>query len=169
MAYDERLVALLETEAIRIQIVRLARYMDERRWDEYSALFTDDGTLELPFGSSEGPAAIRARVEADLSNYTATQHLNSNYDIEVRGDTASARASFIATHVTTADGTGFWSGGGAYHLELREIAGVWRIERLIIKPAWRNEQTAALPATDPGSEERLLQRSHPATPQRNHQ
>jgi 3-phenylpropionate/cinnamic acid dioxygenase small subunit len=140
MSNDERLAALLESEAIRIQIVRLARYMDERRWDEYSELFTDDGALELPFGSWKGPAAIRARVEADFADYTATQHLNSNYDIELQGDTATARATFVATHVTTPDGTAFWRGGGAYHVELRQVAGAWRIERLTIEPAWRYEK-----------------------------
>ncbi len=137
---DERVLALLETEAVRIQIVRLSRYIDERRWDDYSALFTDDGVLELPFGKWEGPAAIRARVQADFVNYTATQHLNSNYDIEIIGDTASARATFIATHVLTSDGTTFWTGGGAYHIELRRVTGVWRIERLTIELAWRYER-----------------------------
>jgi 3-phenylpropionate/cinnamic acid dioxygenase small subunit len=138
MANDDRLAALLDTEAVRVAIVRLARYMDERRWDEYSALFTDDGILELPFGSWAGPAAIRARVQADLAGYTATQHLSSNYDIELRGETATARATFVATHVTTSDGTAYWQGGGAYHLALRRIAGAWRIKRLTIEPAWRS-------------------------------
>ena len=85
--------------------MRFARYLDERRWDEYSALFTEDGILELPFGSWSGPAMIRAHVQADFAKYTATQHINSNYDIELDGDTANARATFVATHVTESDGT----------------------------------------------------------------
>ena len=141
MADDERLVALLETEAVRVQIVRFARYLDERRWDDYSALFTDDGILELPFGSWEGPATIRAHVQAEFAKYTATQHINSNYDIQLDDDTANARATFVATHVTTSDGTALWRGGGAYHLVLHQIAGVWRIKRLTIEPAWRYEMT----------------------------
>jgi 3-phenylpropionate/cinnamic acid dioxygenase small subunit len=141
MADDGRLLALLDTEAVRVQIVRFARYLDERRWDDYSALFTDDGILELPFGRWEGPAAILAHVKADFAHYTATQHINSNYDIELRGETASARATFVATHVTTSDGTALWRGGGAYHLELRQIDGVWRIKRLTIEPAWRYEKS----------------------------
>ena len=139
MVDDERFVALIETDAIRTQIVRFARYLDERRWDEYSALFTEDGTLELPFGSWSGPTVIRDHVEADFAKYTATQHINSNYDIKLDGDTANVRATFVATHVTESDGTASWRGGGAYHLVLRQIAGAWRIKRLTIEPIWRYE------------------------------
>ena len=40
----------------------------------------------------EGPAHVLgglAHVQADFAHYTATQHINSNHDIELRGDTAS--------------------------------------------------------------------------------
>jgi 3-phenylpropionate/cinnamic acid dioxygenase small subunit len=137
MTDDAALSALLETEAIRTQMVRYPRYLDERRWDDYVALFDDDGVLAHPGGRTEGAANIRTRVEADLGGYTATHHLTSNYDITVDGDTAVARATFIATHVTAPDGGAYWQGGGVYRIALRRVDGIWRIQALTIEPAWR--------------------------------
>ncbi len=145
MTDDPRLSVLFETEAIRTQMVRYPRYLDERRWDDYAALFTDDGVLAHPGGQADGPAAIRVRVEADLSVYAATHHLTSNYDIAIEGATANARATFIATHVTAPDASAYWQGGGAYRIAFRRIDGVWRIERLTIEPAWRFAYNTTFP------------------------
>ena len=143
------LAALIDGEAVRAQITRFSRCLDERRWADAAALFTDDGALELPVGSWSGPAAILARVEADLAGYAATQHVSANHDVELHADTARVRTTFIATHVTDGDGTAFWRGGGIYHLELRRVDGSWRISRLRIEPVWRSATDTAFPAHEP--------------------
>ncbi len=146
MTGDEPLLALIDSEAVRAQITRFGRCLDEQRWEDYVALFTDDGVLELPFGSWSGRASILARVKADLDGYVATQHVGTNHDVELHGDTAHARTTFIATHVTAADGTAFWRGGGVYHVELRRVDGSWQISRLTIEPVWRSATNTAFPA-----------------------
>jgi uncharacterized protein (TIGR02246 family) len=143
---DERLAALCDRESIRTQITRFGRYLDERRWEEYAALYCEDGVLELPFGSWTGRTSILARVKADLAEYVATQHVSANHDVEVDGDNARARTTFIATHVTAEGGTAFWRGGGVYELELRRVDGAWQIARVAISPVWRSATGAAFPA-----------------------
>ncbi len=143
---DPALSALFDRETIRAQIICFGRYLDERRWEDYAALFADDGVLELPFGSWTGRASIVAQVMADLSGYTATLHVSANHDVELHGDGARARATFLATHVTAPDGTAFWQGGGVYHLELRRVDATWRIGRLTIEPVWRSATNTAFPA-----------------------
>ena len=137
MTNEDRLATLCDREAIRTQITRFGRYLDERRWEDYANLFSEDGVLELPVGSWTGRASILARVKEDLAGYVGTQHVSANHDVELDGDTARARTTFIATHVTAADGTAFWRGGGAYEIELRRVGGAWEIARMTISPAWR--------------------------------
>jgi uncharacterized protein (TIGR02246 family) len=145
MTDAERLSALLDSEAIRSLITRFGRCQDERRWADYAALFTDDGVLELPFGTAAGRGPISAQVESDLGIYVATQHVSTNHDVELNGDTALARATFIATHVTAADGTAFWRGGGVYRFELRRVDGTWLIARVTLTPVWLSATGAEIP------------------------
>jgi uncharacterized protein (TIGR02246 family) len=146
MSDSERLSALFDAEAIRALITRFGRCQDERRWADYAALFTEAGVLELPFGSVAGRAAISAQVESDLGVYAATQHVSTNHDVELDGDRALARATFIATHVTTADRTAFWQGGGVYRFELRRVDGTWQIAQVTLSPVWLSATGAEIPA-----------------------
>jgi uncharacterized protein (TIGR02246 family) len=145
MTDDQRLTAMLDSEDIRALITRFGRCQDERRWANYAALFTEDGVLELPFGSWTGPGPISAQVESDLAVYVATHHVSTNHDVELDGDSALARVTFIATHVTSADGMAFWRGGGVYRFELRRVDGTWRIARVTIDPVWRSAIGTAFP------------------------
>lgn len=146
MTDAERLSRLIESEAIRALITRFGRCQDERRWADYAALFSDDGVLELPFATVTGRAGISAQVESDLGIYVATQHVSTNHDVELDGDTALARATFIATHVTTADGTAFWQGGGVYQFEFRRVDGAWQIARVTLTPGWLSATGTEIPA-----------------------
>jgi uncharacterized protein (TIGR02246 family) len=146
MTDSERLSALLDSEAIRTLITRFGRCQDERRWADYAALFAEDGVLELPFATVAGRPAISAQVQSDLGVYVATQHVSTNHDVELDADTALARATFIATHVTAADGTTFWQGGGVYRFELRRVDGIWQIARVTLAPVWLSATGAEIPA-----------------------
>lgn len=128
---------LLDERAVSRLIIRFARCLDTKDWEGYASCYARDGRLVLPGGSHDGRDGLAEYVERDLGGFIATQHVSANHEIEVRGDTARARSSLLATHVTAADGRAFWTTGGHYDLELVREDGEWRFSLVTIVPVWR--------------------------------
>lgn len=130
---------LLHERQISKLIIKFARYLDEKNFDAYENCYAEDGELATPWGTQKGRAGIRHKVEADLGNYAATQHISANHDIEISGDTAKVRSSLWATHVHDPEGLHFWAGGGHYEYDLRLVNDDWKITRVQIVPVWKLE------------------------------
>ena len=147
MTQDDLLITLCDREAIRTQITRFGRYLDERRWEEHADLYSEDGVLELPFGSWTGRASILARVKRDLADYVATQHVSANHDVEVDGD---YRVCPHHVHRDPRHGRGRNSLlAGRWRLRDGFSAvrrGPWQIARVAISPVWRSATGASFPA-----------------------
>jgi ketosteroid isomerase-like protein len=147
-ALDDRLQRLVDESDIRALISRFARLLDERRWKDYAALYTDDGTLELPFGRAEGRERIQQWAEAELGRYCATQHVGGAVDIEFDAGTVIVHATLLATHVASEDGRAFWTGGGWYALTLRREGGRWLFATVAARPSWVLDVGGAFPRPD---------------------
>lgn len=146
---QERLQRLVDEDDIRTLLIRFGRALDERRWDDYAALYAEDAVLQLPHGRHEGRAGLADFVAADLGRYVATQHISASHDITVTGDTAEARASLFGAHITSEDRRSFWIGSGWYHTQLRRTTEGWLLTRVEARPEWLvTHGDAAPPAPD---------------------
>jgi uncharacterized protein (TIGR02246 family) len=126
-----RLQRLEDLEEIRTLLLDYGRFLDSRDLPAYSKLFAKDGEWVGGFGSARGPAGILAFMEKNLGtgpNRTNTYHILSNFEIEVKGDTATAwsRWTFV---VPGPDGKPVISQAGRYDDILVREDGRWKFKR----------------------------------------
>jgi ketosteroid isomerase-like protein len=105
---------------------RLAWILDERAWGDLDQVFTADA---VAYGADEpGVPAIEETVRKFLGGCGPSQHLLGNHQIEVDGDTATARTKLRVMHQGAdhrSDAT--YEVLGYYHDVLSRTAEGWRI------------------------------------------
>jgi hypothetical protein len=133
----EQLQWLVDRAAISDRLIDFARCLDTRDWDGYVANFTEDGELELPFGTFSGRATIAERATRGLDDFDATLHLSTNHVIEVNGDHAVARSYISVAHVPNRESPDeHGDAGGWYDWRLRRTPEGWRFTRVALHIAW---------------------------------
>ena len=120
--------AVEDKEAIREVLAEYCFRLDDGRFAEMAALFTEDGTWDTAFGKATGRAAI-----AELASSLRTRaqqprpravHLVTNVAITLNGEHARVRSNWM---VMQNDSQGPRIGsGGAYHDEMVRSEGSWR-------------------------------------------
>ena len=125
-----RVQRLEDMEEIRTVLLDYGRFLDSRDFAAYSRLFAKDGEWVGGFGTVQGPAAIQAFMEKNITgpNRGNTFHILSNFEIEVHGDTATAWSRW--TFVTPgADKKPAMSQAGRYDDIFVRENGHWRFKR----------------------------------------
>jgi uncharacterized protein (TIGR02246 family) len=91
-ALAARVQRLEDIQEIQGVLLNYGRLLDTRDFAAYSRLFAKDGEWVGGFGTVQGPAAIQAFMEKNITgpNRGNTFHILSNFKIDVRGDTATA-------------------------------------------------------------------------------
>jgi uncharacterized protein (TIGR02246 family) len=130
-----RLQRLEDMEEIRTLLIDYGRFLDSRDLAAYSRLFAKDGEWVGGFGSAQGPAGILEFMQKNLGtgpNRNNSYHIMSNFQIEVKGDTATAwsRWTFV---VPGADGKPAISQAGQYEDLLVRENGRWKFKRRTAK------------------------------------
>ena len=112
-------------------LIRFARAMDDRRWDELSEILAADAVGELGTGRLEGSAAIIALIRDYLDACGVTQHLLGNVLVKVDGDTATSRAYVRDLHLSRTNPELTFHTLGDYHdrWERRDCRW-WLVERI---------------------------------------
>jgi hypothetical protein len=134
---------------------RVAWYADRRQWDDIPPLFAAEVLLD--YTSLTGgdpvrvaPADIGASWRASLGGLDATQHLISNYLVELNDDArATVTAQFVATHVlSNPHGSPTWVLGGHYRWTLIRAGEEWKIDSMTMTATWAsgNQQIMTLAA-----------------------
>jgi uncharacterized protein (TIGR02246 family) len=128
-----RLQRLEDIEEIRTLLLDYGRFLDSRDLAAYSRLFAKDGEWVGGFGSAKGSADILAFMQKNLGtgpNRNGSYHILSNFEIDVKGDTATAwsRWTFI---VPASDGKPVVSQAGRYDDTLVREDGRWRFKRRV--------------------------------------
>jgi len=127
---EARLQRLEDLEEIRTVLTDYGRFLDARDFSPYSHLFAKDGEWIGGLGRTQGPAAIQAFMEKSIgtTNPGHNYHLLSNFEIDVRGDTATAwsRWAFV---VPGPDKKPVIAQGGHYDDALVRENGHWRFKR----------------------------------------
>jgi uncharacterized protein (TIGR02246 family) len=128
-----------DKDAIRELLAEYCFRLDDGRYQEMAALFTEDGTWETAFGAATGRAAIaelareiRARAGADRPRAV---HLVTNIVVALDGKRAQVHSNWMVMQ-NSADGPKIGS-GGAYRDEIERRDGRWlihhrKIDRFIV-------------------------------------
>src|SRR4051812_2149702 len=126
-----RIQRLEDIEAIRTLMLDYGRLLDLRDLAGYSRLFAKDGEWVGGFGSAKGPSEILAFMQKNMGtgpNRNNSFHILSNFEIEVKGDSATAwsRWTFV---IPAADGKPVISQAGRYDDILIREDGRWKFKR----------------------------------------
>jgi ketosteroid isomerase-like protein len=134
---DDLVRELHDRAMISELLLRFARALDERDWEGYAALYADDGVLQLPWGPPRPKGILADDTEANLGRFAATQHISSNHQIAIDGDSATSRSYLQAVHVIDPESEdGLWTVGGWYDCAYRRTPDGWRFARVALIPVW---------------------------------
>lgn len=125
-----RIQRLEDIQEIQNVLLDYGRFLDARDFASYSRLFAKDGEWVGGFGTVQGPEAIKAFMEKNITgpNRGNTFHILSNFKIEVHGDTATAWSRW--TFVTPgADKKPAMSQAGRYDDTFVREDGRWKFKR----------------------------------------
>jgi 3-phenylpropionate/cinnamic acid dioxygenase small subunit len=130
--------AVEDKDAIREVLAEYCFRLDDGRFAEMAALFTESGTWDTAFGRATGRAAIadlarRIRERAGEQRPRAV-HLVTNVSIVLDGENARVRSNWTVVQ-NSPEGPKIGS-GGAYQDELIKVQGQWlfryrKIDRFI--------------------------------------
>lgn len=147
----ESLRTLTDRAELADLLARQGRWLDERRFDETGAIFTEDATVETGGGRAAGLAALTAQARRVHTRSAATHHNTSGVLIEIDGDRATVRANLVVTFVgaaTPPEPTATASAptvpepiatvGERYRFDAVRTPEGWRFSRLEATPVWQS-------------------------------
>jgi len=114
-------------------LAHLGLWLDEKRFDEAPAVFTEDASVDTAGGTVQGIDALIAQARRGHPADVPTQHFITGPLIDVHGDRATIRANLLVVFVTRAVRRFI---GERYHLETTRTAQGWRISRVRARPVW---------------------------------
>lgn len=117
-------------------------YTDQREWDALYKVFADKVLLDYTSLNGGEPVTVDAGDVINawaglLGNLSATQHMISNYLVDVSGDEAVCTSMFQAVHrLSTESGSPHWTLGGQYRCTLLRTGDGWRVSAMVLKVLW---------------------------------
>jgi uncharacterized protein (TIGR02246 family) len=135
---DARVRLMEDQMAIENLLKEYGSTLDARDFAAYAALFAREGEWVGALGSYKGPAAIQAAMEKIFTAAAAdipkgrNFHVMSNFLIQVRGDHATAKSTFIFYKMN--GNVPEAAVAGRYEDELVREHGVWRFQRRTALP-----------------------------------
>ena len=137
--------ALSDEKAIIDLTIAYAWALDTRSFDDLRQVFAPDAVGDLGGRHCEGIDAIIARIQEPLSRLDVTQHVVTNHQVRVDGDTAECRCYLVGQHVKkgTAGGETFIM-AGVYEDALARTADGWRIVHRTLTIHWTDGNPAVV-------------------------
>ncbi|MFJ1997195.1 nuclear transport factor 2 family protein [Streptomyces asiaticus] len=118
-------------------LYRLARAMDTRDWDLLATCFISEAVGDFATGQAVGLDSMILDYKAFLPPLDTTQHLVTNIETAIDGDTAEATAYFLAQHIRAdTEGGDQFLIGGRYDDRLTRTTEGWRITRRQVTGSW---------------------------------
>ncbi|NHO66866.1 nuclear transport factor 2 family protein [Aestuariicella hydrocarbonica] len=127
----EDMKKLVHERDIKNVLIEYATALDSKIYERLENVFLPDSlAVYYGVGECQGLAEITALVSGVLSQCGQTQHLLSNYQIQVEGQIAWAKCYLQAIHVGKGDYEGeLMTVWGEYSDELKLTDQGWRIAR----------------------------------------
>ena len=131
---------LVDKQAIRELQIHYSYAIDSGAYDELDNVFTRDAVADYgPAGLVEGVAGIKETCRHALEPLTAAQHLNTNHQAQINGDTATATCYLhVHQHLDNTPGGDHLEMGGRYDDQLVRTDRGWRITRRTLTILWSN-------------------------------
>jgi hypothetical protein len=144
---ESRVQWLVDRTEISDLLLAYARCVDTKQWDTFVGLFTPDAVLEYPWegewSKHVGHEDLAAKLDHSFSRYWATQHMSSNHQIAIDGDTASTTSYLHSAHMRDPeDQQDHWDVGGWYRCDLRRTPEGWRFTHLVLDVVWQTSGVA---------------------------
>ncbi len=120
-------------------LTRYANALDDRDWERWAACFTADARIDYTAaGGIQGSLPeVRAWLEEVMPGFKMTQHLVTNKEIRLDGDTATCRSClFNPMGVADGDGMMVFLECGTYRDRLVRTADGWRIAERVEQPTF---------------------------------
>ena len=126
-----------------------AESLDTRNWDLHRSIYTDEITMDFTsYSGGDGKTKMSADdwvagLKAQFSGLSATQHVMTNPQLNVYGDTADMRMymkaeHFLTEHVLTEQGEQReFALGGYYDDKLVNTPNGWRMSEVTLTVLWR--------------------------------
>lgn len=133
---------LTDRANITDHVLKYATGIDQHQWDLYRSIFADE--VMLDFSSWSGDPASKmsadawvAGVRATLEPFDATQHVLTNFVINLAGDSATCTCYMVAHHHLVVDGDrNMHSIGGYYVHGLKRKGDGWLIHNTRLNVTW---------------------------------
>ncbi len=110
--------------------------IDSRDFEALRSVFLPDATARLG-DERDGIESIIARIDSALTPLDASQHIVSNHQVVIDGDSATSRCYFQAQHVRrAAEGSPNYIVAGRYQDRCVRTAAGWRIVRRDLIVDW---------------------------------
>lgn len=128
----------LDREAIIDTAIRYTWALDENRWDDLDDVFVADAQTFLMRTEPEvGIDAIKQRIASSLSPLDDSQHIVSNHQVVLAGDTATHRCYLQAQHIYHGvEGSPLFIVAGRYVDDMVRTPDGWRIKRRELIGMW---------------------------------
>jgi hypothetical protein len=135
--------AILVDRAAIVDLTHIyCRALDTKDWSLLDHVFAEDAFAYL-IEDLSGRSAIKERTERALKSMDRTQHVVSNHEIVVNGDTARCRCYLQAQHVRkAAHGGSKFMIAGIYEDELIRTHAGWRIAFRRLTTTWSDGNPA---------------------------
>ena len=140
-----------DREQIEELIATYANALDTKDYPAVEACFMADATVRYEGYSHtlKGHTEIAAHMKRALQPLDATQHLFTNFIIDIEGNTGRLRCSILAQHVRLGTvGGDKYLAGGEYDAELRRASGKWEFAHVTARTLWGDGNRAVLPKAE---------------------
>jgi len=144
---ERRLLRLEDEDSIRKTVTRYALALDAADWDALVGCFTEQARFDFSSSSSWPPRTmsaatwVREFAAANLSGFTARQHLSLNHEIRIEGDQAFCSSYEFAQHFLAGVEDPFNVEHGRYEHTLVRSGQEWLISSLTLKVWWTEGNT----------------------------
>lgn len=129
---------LLDHQAIVDTAIRYTWALDQKRWDDLDDVFTPDARTFLMRTEPEtGIDEIKERIRSSLAPLDDSQHIVSNHQVVLDGDTATHRCYLHAQHIfNDVEGSPLFVVAGRYEDDMVRTADGWRITKRSLLTMW---------------------------------
>jgi len=120
--------------------------IDRKDYDAIADCFAPDaGVIYTGFSEElRGAEAIMAHMHLALESMDATQHLFTNFIIDIAGDAGVMTCDILAQHL---HGGETFLAGGKYDTRVAKVAGGWKFSRISGTTVWSLGNRDMLPRT----------------------
>ncbi|MEW2378079.1 nuclear transport factor 2 family protein [Micromonospora sp. NPDC047812] len=118
-------------------VARLARALDERRFEDLRAVYTPDAETSSPRGALCGIDEIVDVVRRTSPEEELTQHFNTDVVVDLDGDHAEVGTHQLVYFFHRGEAPHRTAGVQAHYTAARTPTG-WRFARARISPLWQH-------------------------------